>query len=87
LDRPALAPVQISALLAPPGIAGERIHFLVEGMIDRDSQPVLIHAMHHPPEIGAVIRPPLQNIVLPLMDDFMRERGDQFALAGRAVLA
>jgi len=55
-------------------------------VIDGDHEPVLIHVIHHPPEICAVIRTPLENVVLPLVDHLVGQRGGQCCFAPTAFL-
>lgn len=82
LDRPPLAMVNAAALPAAPGKAGQGEHFLLEGMVDRDGQcAVPIHFGHLSEKFSSVIRPPLEDVVLPLMNHLMREGADELVPA------
>src|SRR5574340_571752 len=85
LDGPALPSIDVSALLAAPGILGQGGHLSAKRVVDRDAEAVLIHPHHHAAKIGAMVRAALQDIVLPLMDHFMRECGQGLAALVRAV--
>ena len=73
LNAPALPPVDGAAVLAAPGIFGQSSYFFAEGVVDRDAETIFIHPCHHATKIQSVIRAAFQNIVLPLMDHFMRQ--------------
>jgi hypothetical protein len=82
LNRPSLASVDTAALPAAPGEAGEGKHFLLERMVDRDRQGAIpIHLGHLPQKFSSVIRPPLEDVVLPLMDHLMRESANELVPA------
>ena len=75
LNRPSLPLVQSATLLAAPGESSQREDFLLQRMVDGDGQgPVSIHLDHLAEKIRAMIRPPFQNVELPLMNHFMRQR-------------
>jgi hypothetical protein len=78
LDCPSLASVLKPAPSTPPYVPGERIHVLAQRVIDRDAQPIAVHACHHALEVRAVVRTALQDIILPLVDHLMRQRADDF---------
>lgn len=80
LNGSALPLVNATAVLAPPSISGQGGHFFAQRVIDRDAEAVLVHARHHAPKIHTVIRAALQNIVLPLMNHFMRQGHDGFVI-------
>ena len=74
LNRPPLTSVQLAALPTAPGESREREHFLLQRMIDGDRQGAIpIHLGHLAEEIRPVIRPPLQTVVLPLMNHLVRQ--------------
>lgn len=82
LDRPPLAMVNAAALPAAPSKAGQGEHFLLEGMVDRDGQcAVPIHFGHLSEKFSSVIRPPLEDVVLPLMDHLVRQCADELVPA------
>jgi len=82
LNRPSLAAIHSSALPATPGKSREGENFLLQGMIDGDRQgPVPIYLGHLAEKIHAMIRPSLQNVVLPLMNHFVRQRVRNLLLA------
>ncbi len=82
LNRPPLASVHTAALPAAPSKSGEGKHFLLERMVDRDRQcAVPIHLGHLPQKFSPMIRPPLQDVVLPLMDHLVRQRADDLVPA------
>jgi hypothetical protein len=82
LDRPALASVHMATLPAAPGKLGQCEDFLMEGMIDRNSQrTIAIHLGHLPEEVGSVVGASLGQVILPLMDHFMRQRARDFLFA------
>ena len=82
LNRPPLASVDTAALPAAPSEAGEVKHFLLERMVDRDRQgAVPIHLGHLPQKFSSMIRPPFEDVVLPLMDHLVREGADELVPA------
>jgi len=84
LNGPSLASVDSAALAAAPGKAGQGKHFLLERMVDRNGQlAVTIHFGHLSQKVLAMIRPPLEDVVLPLVNHFMREGADEFVPAMR----
>ena len=80
LNASALPPVDGAAVLAAPSIFGQSRHFFAEGMVDRDAEPIFIHPCHHATKVQSMIRATFQNIVLPLMDHFMRQRRQGFVV-------
>ena len=75
LNRPPLSLVQSAALPAAPGESRQREDFLLQRMVDGDRQgPVSIHLGHLAEKIRAMIWPPFQNVELPLMNHFVRQR-------------
>jgi hypothetical protein len=85
LDGPALSLIEAAAVLAAPGIFGQRSYFFAQRVIDRDAQAVAIHPDHHATKIGPMIRATLQDIVLPLVNHFVRQGHDGFVARLRAV--
>jgi len=49
-------------------------------MIDRDAEAIQVHARHHATEILTMIRATLEDVVLPLMDHFVRQGRHRFAI-------
>ena len=79
LDRPSMAPVNAPASSAAPGKAGKGLHFFFQRMVDRHGKSaVSVHLPHLPEEIRSVIRPPLEDVVLPLVNHLVRQRTDEF---------
>ena len=79
LDRPSLPSVDASAAPAAPGKAGQGLHFLFQRMVDRDRQcTVAVHLTHLPEKIRSMVRPPLEDVVLPLVDHLVCECTDEF---------
>ena len=75
LNRPPLSLVQSAALPAAPGEPRQREHFLLQRMVDGDRQsPIPIHLGHLAEKILSMIGPPLEDVELPLMNHFVRER-------------
>lgn len=82
LNRPSLAAVDPAALAAAPSKAGQGMHFLFERMIDRDGEfAVAIHFGHLSEKIRAMVRAPLEDVVLPLVNHFMCEGAHEFISA------
>ena len=79
-NRVALPVIIMPAVRASPGVFRQRMNGLIQGMADRNAEPIPIHDGHQPMKLRPVVRPPLQNIVLPLMNHFMRQRADEFIL-------
>jgi hypothetical protein len=86
LNGPALTPVDGAALLAAPGIFCQGGHFFAQRVIDRDAKAVLIHTRHHATKIHPVIRTTLQDIVLPLVNHFVRQGHDGLVILLKIVL-
>ncbi len=85
LNAPALSLVNVPAVLAAPGILCQRGDFFAQRVVDRDPQPVLIHPGHHATKIGAMIRAAFQDIVLPLVNHFVRQGHDGLVAGLRVV--
>ena len=85
LNGPALPLIEAPAVLASPGILGQRGDFFAERVVDRDSQAVTIHLGHHATKIGPMVRATLQDIVLPLVNHFVRQGHDGFVAGIRVV--
>ena len=82
LNGPSLASVDSAALAAAPGKAGQGKHFLLERMVDRNGQlAVTIHFGHLSQKVLAMIRPPLEDVVLPLVNHFVRDSADELISA------
>ncbi len=87
LNGPALSLVHAATVLATPGILGQRGHCVAQRVIDRDTQAVPIHLGHHATKVGTMVRTTLQNIVLPLVNHFVRQSHDSVvALLGVVLL-
>jgi hypothetical protein len=80
LDGPALPSVEVSASLTAPGILGEGGYLMAKRVVDRNAEAVSIHLSHHAAKIRPMVRAALQDIVLPLMDHFMRECGHEVSM-------
>lgn len=85
LNGPALAAVDGATMLAAPGILGQGGHGSAQRVIDRNAEAVLVHARHHATKIETVIRAPLQDVILPLMNHFVRQGHHGLVLLLRAV--
>lgn len=82
LDRPSLTAVDASASPAAPSKAGKSLHFHPQCMVDGHGEgAVMVHLPHLSEEIRSVIRTPLQDVVLPLVDHLVRYCTDEFVLA------
>ena len=56
----ALTAIDPSAVLTAPGKLGQRLHFFVERVVDRNrDEPAPVHVRHLPHKISAVVRFPL----------------------------
>lgn len=74
LNRSSLTTVQLTTLPAVLSESRERENFLLQRVVDGDREGfVPIHLSHLTEKVGPVIRPPLQTVVLPLMNHFVRE--------------
>src|SRR5574341_132084 len=81
-DRRTLASVHTAALPAAPGKAGQCKDLLLQRMIDRDGQQAIaIHFSHLPQKVRPVIGTPLEDVILPLVNHFVRQRARDFVLA------
>ena len=81
LNRASLPLVQSTTLLAAPGESSQGEDFLLQRMVDGDRQgPVSIHLGHLAEKILSMIWPPLEDVELPLMNHFVRERIDDLLL-------
>ena len=80
LNGPTVSLVDATAVLAPPGISGQSGHFFAQRVIDRDTETISIHPGHHATKISAMIRATLQDIVLPLVNHFVRQGHDGFVV-------
>ena len=81
LNCPPLASVHSAALPTTPGKPREAQDFLPQGMIDGDRQgAVPVHFGHPTKKIPPMIRPSLQDVELPLMNHFMRQRAHNLPL-------
>jgi len=84
LDRPPLAPVNAPASPTAPRKPGERLHFLLQRVVDRNGEDaVAVHLPHLAEEIRSMIRTPLEDVVLPLVNHLMRHCADEFVLSKR----
>lgn len=72
--------VSASALLAPPRVFGKGLNAVIQAVPDRNTQPVSIQVAHFAAEVRTVIRPPSQNVKLPLMDHLVSQGGEQHAV-------
>ena len=82
VNRLPLATIHSSALPTTPGKSCEGQNFLLHRMIDGDRQgAVPIHLGHLAEKIHPMIRPSLQNVELPLMNHFVRQRIHDLLLA------
>lgn len=87
LNRASLASVHVAALSAAPGESSQGEDFLLQRMVDGDCQsPVPVHFGHLAEKIRPMVRPPLQDVVLPLMNHLVRQRIHDLLLPVCAVL-
>ena len=77
-DAPAVPPVNPATTHAMPLVASQRIDPLLQRVMDRDIQTVLIHHCHQMAEIMAVVRPAFPDVKLPLMDHLMGQSPEDF---------
>jgi hypothetical protein len=63
-----------------PRIPRKRQHRCVQRMAHRDAMAGLIQDPLHPVEVGAMVRAPLQDIILPLMDHLVCQSPYDFVL-------
>ena len=80
VDRPAVPPVDGPAMLAAPGVFCQGRDGPAERVIQRDAEPILVHARHHAAKVRPMVRATLQDVVLPLVNHFMRQGDERFAL-------
>ncbi len=85
LNAAALSPVNGTALLAAPGELSQCRDLFVHRVIDGNTEAMPVHPAHHAAEICSMIRAALQNIVLPLVNHFMRQRRDSLLVSVRSV--
>lgn len=82
LNRPSLTSVDPAALATAPGKAGERQDFLLERVVNRDGQDTPpVHLGHLSKKIQAMVRAPLENVVLPLVNHLMRKGAHELIAA------
>src|SRR3954463_7275963 len=87
LDRPSLASGPSTALPTTPGAPREGGDFLLERMVKGNRECTRpIHLGHLTEKIRPMIRSPLEDVVLPLMNHFVRQRAHDFLLAVLAPL-
>jgi hypothetical protein len=87
LNRPSLASVYSAALPTTPGELCESQDFLLQGMVDGDREiAVPIHFGHLSEKVRPMVWPLFQNVVLPLMNHFVRQRAPDLLLAILALL-
>ena len=81
-NRSPLASVHSPAFLTAPGKSCEGEHFLLQRMVDGDGQCTApIHLGHLAEKIRPMIRPPFQDVELPLMNHFVGQRVHDLLLA------
>jgi len=87
LDRPTLSPVDPSTVQTAPRKSRQGEHFLLKRVVCGDGHLTRsIHLPHLLEKVQAVIRPPLQDIELPLVDHLMGEGIQEFLLrVGRSL--
>ena len=84
VDRPPLASINAPASPTTPRKPRERLHFLLQRVVDRNGESaVAVHFPHLAEEIRSMIRMPLEDIVLPLVDHLMRYCADEFVFSKR----
>ena len=74
LNAAALSAVNGAAPLAAPDILGQGRDVFAHRVVDGNAEAFLVHPCHHAAKVHSMIRAALQNIVLPLMNHFMRQR-------------
>ena len=79
-NRLSLPMVITAAFRTAPGVFGQRMDGLIQRVADRDPETVAVHDRHHSMKLGPVIRVPLQNIVLPLVNHLVRQRPDNLLI-------
>ncbi len=75
-DRAPLPMVRDPAIEKPPRVLREGEHRPLQAVSDGDSVAFPIQNVLHAVEIRTVVRPPFEDIILPLMDHLMRQRPD-----------
>lgn len=86
VDGSSPATIDFSAPLASPDMSRERLHFLREGVINRDAQkPVTVDLPHLSTKVGPMVRSALQDVVLPLMDHLVGQCVEDDLFAARSI--
>ena len=86
LNRASLPLVQSATLLAAPGESSQGEDFLLQRMVDGERQgSVSIHLGHLAEKILSMIWPTLEDVELPLMNHFVRQRTHDLLLAARSL--
>jgi hypothetical protein len=86
VDGSSPATIDFSAPLASPDMSRERLHFLGEGVINRDTQPpVAVNLPHLSSKVRPMIRSALQDVVLPLMDHLVGQCVEDDLLAAHSI--
>ncbi len=70
--------VDLSTAQTVPGISAQITNALYEGMAHSDAEAGPIHRRHHPSKVVAMIGLAPADIMLPLMDYFVRQRAVHF---------
>jgi hypothetical protein len=87
LNGPSLASVYSAALPTTPGELCKSQDFLLQRMVDGDRESaVSIHLGHLSEKARSMVWPLFQNVVLPLMNHFVRQRAPDLLLAILALL-
>ena len=86
VDGSSEATIDLSTPLAPPGMSRQRVHFVREGVINRDvKRPVPVDLSHLPSKIRPMIGPALEDVVLPLMDHLVGQGVQDELFAAQAI--
>src|SRR5215831_3200276 len=81
-DRAPLASIQTATLPAAPGKAGQCDDLFPQRVVHCNGQhAVAIHLGHLPQEVGPMIGPSLEDVILPLMNHLVRQRARDLVLA------
>jgi hypothetical protein len=75
-----LPPVRLPALRTLPGIFRECLNLLIERMPNRNPKSITIHTGHELQEFRSMGGTALFDIILPLMNHFMRQRPHNFGI-------
>ena len=87
LNRSSLASIYPAALPTAPSELCKSQDFLLQGMVDGDRESAVpIHLGHLPEKARPMVWPLFQNVVLPLMNHFVRQRAPNLLLAILALL-